>query len=116
MLPPAGRRFILTTVDILDKDRAIVAWQGRTWQYRERFNLLAISCEDDVRFLADGVQRDMTSDENRRWVLDIFGHSVLKDAVTYVTIKNEDAAVEGSATRRFLDDLKALPQAFTGEL
>ena len=109
--PPGSSRAMMVEIEVLDQDQAIVAWDGRTYGYRARFEEAQIPrVQDNLRVLPEHM-RDFTQAENRETVLGIFGNAVLRDLVCNVRVTGEPVTADG-AVKDLIADLKAKPNLF----
>ena len=112
--PPSGNTVVVCDVQVESGESAILAWHGRTWEFRSEFNDVGIPlCEEAKRFrLLPEANRLLSLPENVDFVNGIFGAHVLKDAFVNLRISDEKDAAAGSAVASFLGVLKSRPNIF----
>ena len=109
--PPGSNRALIVEIEIVSKDTAIVAWDGRTYGYRARFDQALIPrIQDNLRVLPENM-RDLTVDATREHVLNIFGNLVLRDLVCCVRVTGQALPEDGPVTD-LIATLKAKPHLF----
>ena len=107
--PPTGQHVLVAEVAVQDENNVIVAWEGRTYQFKQRLAAMGIEYHDDVRITGLD-QRDMRTDGNIELVCGIFTN-VFHNMTCNVRL---DASVvaslpEGSAAAALVKKLKELP-------
>jgi hypothetical protein len=107
--PPSGHRVLLADVEVVDDDHVIVAWSGRTYSFRTRFDMLEIPLQDGMRILNED-QRNVGSARTVELIERVFGDGVLRDAVVNVRIDGEPR--EGTVVHAFVQTLLAKPNLF----
>ena len=101
-------------VHVESNDSAIIAWHGRTYEFRAAFNVMGIPlAEESNRFcLLPEEYKLLCQQENVEFVNGIFGANVLKDAFVNLRITDEAIAADGNAVARFFADLKTWRNIF----
>ena len=107
--PAWGNRFYKSEIEVVDEDSAIVAFDGRTYDIRARFEDMDYDRPAGNLRVLKQEYRDMRQQENVQLVLQSYGDAVLKGSVCALQIINEEAATDGSATKTMIDEVRALP-------
>ena len=110
---PTGNNFMVATVEVIDKNNAIVAWDGRTYPYRERFDVSEISRQENTNLrILNETQRDLRDEENYARVVQAFGDTVLRNVFINLRVIGENADDEDSPCFKLLAELKEMPSVF----
>ena len=110
---PTGIRFLVASIEVVDDEHAIVAWEGRTYPYRQRFDQQEISREEDtdLRILSES-QRDLSIGSNYNRALDSFGNGVLRNLIVNLRMVGDIDPADGSAVYNFVEELRNRPNIF----
>lgn len=109
--PPGGSRALMVEIEIVDETHAIVAFDGRTYVFRARFDQALIPrVQGDLRLLPEEL-RDFAVVENRERILQIFGKLVLRDLVCCVRVTGVALPATG-AVADMIASLKTKPNLF----
>ena len=93
--PPGSTRPLMAEFEVLDPDHGIIGWDGRTWAFRQRFDLAGVTrVEKDLRVIPEEL-RDFSIEANRKKILDIFGHEVLRDMICCLKVEEDTVPSEG---------------------
>ena len=98
--PPTGFNALKVEVEVVDGDSVVLAWEGRTYVYRQRFQVAGIPLvpEFNVRVLPQE-RRDVSDPANLDFVQDVFGNAVLRNAVSCITWTGEDIEDDSPVAR-----------------
>ena len=111
--PPAGTHLCVATLEAANDEKTGIAWEGRTYAYRQRFDLAGVTRNDNMRILAVG-NRDMSIEANRDKGISIFEEEVKRQAATSLRITG--VAPKGdSPVAALLDTLKGKPYIFVNQ-
>ena len=88
---PGTKQYIKVTIEVVDNDHVVVAWEGLTYYYRERFNKHSVPLMPgtSMRILPDH-RRDVSESENMNFVKEIFTTKVLNSLVFSFDIEKEE--------------------------
>ena len=104
--PPGSVRALLVEVEVLDDSSVVIAWTGKTFDYRQRFNTAGVPrCENgDMRLLQES-RRDVGQPDNVAFILSIFEGAVFRSHVCAVKVTGVEPPAD-SAAALFLQTLK----------
>jgi hypothetical protein len=109
--PLGGNRFVVMHVDVVSSTELLVAWDGRTYPYGEKFDAAGVLRSENVRFLPNEF-KDISQEATHNKILEVMGAGVLNDVVCNLLIKNEEEATADSEAAKFLETLKAMPHVY----
>jgi topoisomerase IA-like protein len=100
---------LIADLEVVDDNNVIVAWSGRTYSFRARFDLLDIPLQDSMRILNED-QRNVGEARTAELIESTFGEAVLRDAVVNVRMDGEPRL--GTFVHTFVQTLLAKPNLF----
>ena len=112
--PPGNVRAILVELEVVDDHTVIVAWDGKTYDFRARLNAAGIPrTEDNLRILQQE-RRDVAVEENQQFLFSVFEEAVFRSHVCHLTVTGVELAdATPGPAQTFLETLKAKPYIFT---
>ena len=110
---PSGNRFLVASLEILSDTEAIVAWEGRTYPYRQRFDAMDIprEADSDLRVLAE-TKRNLEDGTTTAFILRVFGAGVLRNLLVNVRVLGEVVPSDGSVAADLLTALGQQPNIY----
>ena len=110
--PPWGSQNVVCHLQVLNDDDVVVAWDSRTYPYRQRFDAAGIGRPagdaKNMRLLPEH-RRNMKVADNKAFLLRVFGSEVLRDAVVNLKVRDESNCRSGSPVEALLRDLRGRP-------
>ncbi|CAK0799479.1 unnamed protein product [Prorocentrum cordatum] len=92
--PPFSNRIVMASVDIVDANTVVLAWDGRTYPFREKFDVAGLPrVADNLRVLPEDMT-DMSNPTNYAFALNVF-NSVLENVVCHITIPWDTVPQDG---------------------
>eukprot|EP00959_Pyramimonas_sp_CCMP1952_P311724 6523572-Pyramimonas_sp.AAC.2 len=97
-------------VQVIDQKTVFFAWEGRTFPYRERFDLKRIGREDNVRILPQA-RTDVSIADNAAFIRDVFKQGVLRDLLVHLVLEESSVPADGPV-KELLDEFRGNPQIY----
>ncbi|CAK0811873.1 unnamed protein product [Prorocentrum cordatum] len=92
--PPGSSKMVEVRVQVIDQKTVFFAWEGRTFPYRERFDLKRIGREDNVRILPQA-RTDVSIADNAAFIRDVFKQGVLRDLLVHLVLEESSVPADG---------------------
>ena len=88
--PPSGTHVLVATLQVIDDDTVIIAFEGRTYQYRARLYLAGIPLVTDTntRLLPEG-KGDISDPTNRDYIVKVFEEHVFRKLAVCLRVTGE---------------------------
>ncbi|CAK0903272.1 unnamed protein product [Prorocentrum cordatum] len=101
---------ITMPMTVIDQKTVFFAWEGRTFPYRERFDLKRIGREDNVRILPQA-RADVSIADNAAFIRDVFKQGVLRDLLVHLVLEESSVPADGPV-KELLDEFRGNPQIY----
>ncbi|CAK0881113.1 unnamed protein product, partial [Prorocentrum cordatum] len=107
--PPGSSKMVEVRVQVIDQKTVFFAWEGRTFPYRERFDLKRIGREDNVRILPQA-RTDVSIADNAAFIRDVFKQGVLRDLLVHLVLEESSVPADGPV-KELLDEFRGAAAA-----
>jgi hypothetical protein len=109
--PPTGALRLEVEIEVVGDDTVVVAFDGRTWHYRERLNMAGLPrVEDNLRILPED-HKDVSVQATTDFILSLFRDTVFRELVCSLEWTGE-AVAPGTAVQAFQTQIRAMPFVF----